>query len=305
MRDIDLLVVGDCNPDLVLSGGQVRPVFGQGERMVDRADLVIGGTSSITACGAAKLGLATTFVGVLGADDFGDFMRAQMLAEGVDMSQAVVDPITPTGLSVVLTDGEDRATLTARGTIGAVTAAMVSDELLRRCRHVHTAGYFLQGAAEVVAELFSRARATGATTSLDPGADPDERWQSGLASLYPLIDQLLPNAVEACGLAGTDDVVEAARRLAREVPAVVVKLGAEGVLAVTGGELARGPAVAVDVVDTIGAGDSTNAGWLAARLGGRSLAQSARLAAVCGSLSTQARGGTASQPTLAQAEAAL
>ncbi len=305
MRDIDLLVVGDCNPDLVLWGGQVRPVFGQAERMVDRADLVIGGTSSITACGAARLGLSTTFVGVVGDDDFGRFMRDQMSAEGVDMSSLVVDPNTPTGLSVVLTDGEDRATLTAPGTTGAVTAAMVSDDLLRRSRHVHTAGYFLQGAAEMVSDLFTRARAAGVTTSLDPGADPDERWQSGLAELYPLIDQLLPNAVEACGLAGTSDAVEAARRLARSVPEVVVKLGAEGVLAMAGGEIARAPALTIDVADTIGAGDSTDAGWLAARLGGRSLEQSVRLAAACGSLSTRARGGTASQPTLAEAEAAL
>ena len=96
MRDIDLLVVGDCNPDLVLRGGQVRPVFGQAERMVDRADLVIGGTSSITACGAARLGLSTTFVGVVGDDDFGRFMRDQMSAAGVDMSPwSSIRPLPP------------------------------------------------------------------------------------------------------------------------------------------------------------------------------------------------------------------
>ena len=84
-----------------------------------------------------------------------------------------------------------------------------------------------------------------------------------------------------------------------------MKFGAEGVLAMAGGEIARAPALTIDVADTIGAGDSTDAGWLAARLGGRSLEQSVRLAAACGSLSTRARGGTASQPTLAEAEAAL
>ena len=196
-RDIDLLVVGDCNPDLVLSGGDVRPAFGQGERLVERADLLIGGTSSITACGAARLGLRTSFVGVLGEDTFGDFMRDQMTAAGVDMSASVTDPSTPTGLSVVLTEGEDRATLTVPGTIGSVTAEMVSDDLLWRTRHLHTSGYYLQGAPAVVAELFQRARAAGATTSLDPGADPDERFEGGLIDLLPLIDHLLPNEVEA------------------------------------------------------------------------------------------------------------
>ena len=65
MRDLDLLVVGDCNPDLVLSGGRVRPEFGQGETAgSSSADLVIGGTSSITACGGARLGLRTAMAGV-------------------------------------------------------------------------------------------------------------------------------------------------------------------------------------------------------------------------------------------------
>ena len=304
-RDIDLLVVGDCNPDLVLSGGDVRPAFGQGERLVERADLLIGGTSSITACGAARLGLRTSFVGVLGEDTFGDFMREQMTAAGVDMSASVTDPSTPTGLSVVLTEGEDRATLTVPGTIGSVTAEMVSDDLLWRTRHLHTSGYYLQGAPAVVAELFQRARAAGATTSLDPGADPDERFEGGLIDLLPLIDHLLPNEVEALGLTGADDVEEAARRLAQRGPDVLVKCGAEGVLAVVADQLVRAPALRGELVDTVGAGDTTNAGWLAARLTGLPVDRAAHLAAVCGSLSTRGRGGTAAQPTMAEAEAEL
>ncbi len=304
-RDIDLLVVGDCNPDLVLSGGDVRPAFGQGERLVERADLLIGGTSSITACGAARLGLRTSFVGVLGDDTFGHFMRDKMTAAGVDMSVSVTDPSTPTGLSVVLAEGEDRATLTAPGTIGSVTADMVSDDLLRRTRHLHTSGYYLQGAPAVVAELFRRARAAGATTSLDPGADPDERFEGGLIDLLPLIDHLLPNEVEALGLTGADDVEEAARRLAEHGSDVLVKCGADGVLAVVADQLVRAPALPGELVDTVGAGDTTNAGWLAARLTGLPVDRAARLAAVCGSLSTRARGGTAAQPTMAEAEAEL
>ncbi len=194
---------------------------------------------------------------------------------------------------MVLTEGEDRATLTAPGTIGAVTADMVSDDLLRRARHLHTSGYYLQGAPAVVAELFRRARAAGATTSLDPGADPDERFEGGLIELLPLIDQLLPNEVEALGLAGTDDVETAARRLAEHGSDVLVKCGADGVLAVVADQLVRAPALPGELVDTVGAGDTTNAGWLAARLTGLPVDRAARLAAVCGSLSTRARGGTA------------
>ncbi len=305
MRDLDLLVAGDCNPDLVLAGGDVRPVFDQSERLVDTAELVVGGTSSITACGAARLGLRTAFAGVIGDDLWGRFMRDALQTAGVDTSPLHVSAELPTGLSVVLVNGTDRATLTHQGAIGALATEHVDDALLARVRHVHTAGYYLQGASAVIGELFARARAAGATTSLDPGADPTERWGEGLRELLAEVDQFLPNEVEACGLAGTDDVEQAARELAALGPEVLVKCGAAGVLAAHGQTVVRVPAPAAEVVDTIGAGDSTNAGWLAGRLAGWDIERSARLAVVCGTLSTRARGGTAGQPTMAEATAAL
>jgi sugar/nucleoside kinase (ribokinase family) len=304
MRDLDLLVVGDCNPDLVLAGRRVRPEFGQGETWVEQAELVVGGTSSITACGAARLGLRTAMACVVGDDLFGRFMLAELRSCGVDTGPTVVDGARPTGVSTVLVEPGDRATMTFRGTMGALETGMVSDDLLARTRHVHTGGWFLQGAA-ATADILRRARAAGATTSLDPGADPDGGWDGGLAGLLPEIDHLLPNAAEARALTGLADVEEAARRLAAAGPTAVVKCGTDGVLAVVHGAVVRAPAVDVEVVDTIGAGDSTNAGWLSGVLNGWSAERAARLAAVCGSLSTRARGGTAAQPTLAEALALL
>jgi sugar/nucleoside kinase (ribokinase family) len=306
MRDLDLLVVGDCNPDLVMAGRRVRPDFGQGEAWVEQAELVVGGTSSITACGGARLGLRTAMAGVVGDDLFGRFMLTELEACGVDTGPSVVDPTCPTGISAVLVEPGDRATLTFRGTIGGLRAEMVGDDLLGRARHVHTGGWFLQGARPVLADILQRARAAGATTSLDPGADPDGAWDGGLTQLLPEIDHLLPNAAEARALTGLENVEEAARRLAGSGPrAVVVKCGTEGVLAVVAGSLVRAPALPVDVVDTIGAGDSSNAGWLAGVLNGWPADRSARLAAACGSLSTRARGGTRGQPTLSEALASL
>jgi sugar/nucleoside kinase (ribokinase family) len=305
MRDLDLLVVGDCNPDLVLAGPRVRPRFGQGETWVEDAELVIGGTSSITACGAARLGLRTALAAVVGDDALGRFMLAELAAGGVDTAACAVDTAVPTGISAVLVEPGDRATLTFRGTIGAIHAEMVRDELLARVRHVHTGGWFLQGAAPALAAILRRARAAGATTSLDPGADPDGRWDGGLQAVLPLVDHILPNAVEACAIAGVAEVEQAALRLSAHGSTAVVKCGTDGVLAAAGGAVLRAPALAVDVVDTIGAGDSTNAGWLAGILRGWPPERALRLAAACGSLSTRARGGTRGQPTLDDALAAL
>src|SRR5581483_8157858 len=112
---------------------------------------------------------------------------------GVDVSPVVVDGGRPTGLSAVLTEPGDRATMTFQGTIGALEPDMVGDGLLARARHVHTGGWFLQGAAPVLADILRRARAAGATISLDPGADPDGRWEGGLRELLPELDAFLPN----------------------------------------------------------------------------------------------------------------
>ena len=73
--DLDLLVLGDANPDLVLHGGDVVPAFGQAEHLVEDARLTIGGSGAILACGAARLGLRTAIAAVVGEDLFGRFVR--------------------------------------------------------------------------------------------------------------------------------------------------------------------------------------------------------------------------------------
>ena len=125
-----------------------------------------------------------------------------------------------TGLSTVLVEPDDRATMTFPGTIGVMTAADVPDALLERSSHVHTGGFFLQGGGDELGDILRRARRAGATTSLDPGADPDGPWDGGIRDLLGEIDYLMPNAAEACALAGTSDVEQAARTLAAAGPSV-------------------------------------------------------------------------------------
>ena len=117
----DLLVAGEINPDLILTG-DVEPAFGQAEKLVDSADLEVGSSSAIFACGAARLGLKVAFAGVCGDDFFGRFMLAEMTKRGIDISHIVVDPALQTGLSVILNRGGDRAILTHPGCIAALRA---------------------------------------------------------------------------------------------------------------------------------------------------------------------------------------
>jgi sugar/nucleoside kinase (ribokinase family) len=262
-RDLDLLVLGDINPDLVLAGADVEAVFGQAERLVDEASLTIGGSGAIMACAGARLGLRTAIAGVVGDDLFGGFMLDALHDRGVDTSGVIVDASRQTGLTVVLARPGDRAMLTFAGAITAMRGEQVDTGLLARARHIHISSFFLQTAlTQGLTAPLESARAGGATMSVDPNWDPSGGWDAGLRHLLPHIDVLLPNAVEACRIARRDDPRIAAAELAAAGPLVAVKLGAAGALA----SLADGQVVSVAAptgiapVDAVGAGDSFDAG---------------------------------------------
>jgi ribokinase len=278
---MDLLVVGDANPDLIVRGGDVVPTFGQREQIVDEAALVLGGSGSIMACGAARLGLNVAMAACVGDDALGRFTCEALADAGVDTSAVQVLPMA-TGITVALTRNEDRAILTARGALAALDPNGVS---LAGARHVHIASPFLQPRLLAgLPDLLVRAHQAGCTVSLDPGWDPEERWE-----LETGVDVLLPNAQEAEALGGGP-------ALAASGTIVVVKLGAEGAVAYTGSEVVSSGAPQVDAVDATGAGDSFDAGFLAAWLAGEGLERALALGCACGALSTRALGGTAGQP---------
>jgi len=298
-KPYDILVAGEINPDLVLTG-DVVPAFGQVEKLVDSASLSIGSSSAIFAAGAARLGLKVGFIGICGDDLFGRFMLDEMKRRQVDTAPVIVDPSVGTGMSVILSPVGDRAILTYMGAIDRLRAGQVTDELLARSRHLHVASYFLQTAMQPgLPDLFRRARSHGLTISLDPNWDPSGEWR-GFDVLLPLVDVFLPNENEAKALTGEGTVEAALKRLTEQCPTVAVKMGAEGAIAARGMETARAPAVKMQVVDTTGAGDSFDGGFLYGFLNGWSLERALRMGAATGSLSTR-KAGTTAQATLEEA----
>ena len=290
----DVLVAGEINPDLVLAGN-VEPEFGQVEKMVGTAALTVGSSSAIFACGAARLGLKTAFIGICGDDIFGHFMLDEMTKRGVDVENVIKVPGGATGMSVILNRGTDRAILTHSGLISALKAGDVSDDLLRQTRHLHVASYFLQTALQPgLPGLFERAHRLGVSTSLDPNYDPTGEW-SGFDELLSLTDVFFPNGTEACSLARQADPRLAADVLSLKVKTLTVKLGPEGALAVQDGEMVQAASIPVKFVESVGAGDSFDAGFIYGYLHQWPLEKTLRLAAICGALSTQAAGGTIGQ----------
>ncbi len=309
-KSFDILVAGEINPDLILSG-DVVPVFGQVEKLVDAATLTIGSSSAIFVCGAARLGLKMAFVGVCGDDVFGRFMLTEMKRYGVDVSNVSVLPGGQTGLSVILNKGSapgsqqsvlgDRAILTHAGLIAALNVKDVTEDLLHQSRHLHVSSYFLQTTLQPdLPALFAHARSLGLTTSLDTNWDPSGEWR-GFDELLRQVDVFLPNENEALALTGAVSVESAAARLCQKCGTVALKLGALGALAERGDKIARTPALPVEVVDTVGAGDTFDAGFIYGFLHNWSLEKALQLGVACGSLSTQSAGGTFGQPTLEHA----
>lgn len=303
----DLLVIGDANPDVVVGPVDQPILFGQRERLVPAGSLVLGGSASIMACGAAQLGLSVAFAGRVGDDPAGDFVRTSLSDRGVNVDALVVDSTLPTPLTTILTSGDDRAILTSLGCLPSTSAKDVPSDLLRSVRHVHAGSFYLMPElAAGLAEIFKEAKAAKATTSLDPNDDPAGKWdRTVLDSVLRVTDYFLPNAAEALALTGHHSVEDAAgilaRRLARGGTLAVVKNGSDGALAHNGSTAITAPALKVETVDAVGAGDSFDAGWVAAVLNGSKPDRALAIAAACGSLSTRAAGGTTAQPTWTEA----
>jgi sugar/nucleoside kinase (ribokinase family) len=301
----DLVVVGDLNADLILRG-DVIPAFGQAEKLVEDATLTIGSSAAIFSCGAARLGLRVAFIGKVGEDEFGRFMLRSLALRDVDTSGVVVDPGIRTGLSVILSRRGDRAILTYPGSIPELRFSEISHELIAQSRHLHLGSYFLLEALRPdVPALFDQAHQAGLTVSLDTNYDPQENWDSGVQRALQRADIFLPNEVECRLIAKIQQTDLALQSLAQQVDVVAVKLGAQGALAQQGSHTAREPAIPVEVVDTVGAGDSFDAGFIYGYLAGWDLQKSLRMGVVCGALSLRLAGGTQAQATFAEAAAYL
>ena len=300
-----LLVVGELCADIVVELDE-PPQFDQVETLVRRTTVTMGSSSAITACGAARLGVPTALVGVIGNDLLGTFVRSELVRRGVDVSGCLVDGTTPTGSSTILTlPGGDRSILTATGSIGTVRVEHVANEAVAVAGHVHVGAFFVQyGLHPDLPKWFASLRERGISTSIDPNFDPAGTWDSGIAEVLTATDVLFCNQHEAMEVAGAATPQWAVRWLLDRMPegaVVVLKLGPRGAAAFhrSGGDTLRDDALAPPVpgmlIDTVGAGDSLAAGYLAARLRGLPPGDALVLGVANGTASTRAAGGIGGQ----------
>lgn len=308
-RDGAVVVLGEINPDIVVTG--VPPLsFRQREDVTGPTSMTVGSSVAILASGLARLGTATSIVGVVGDDPFADFMLRRLKQRGVDVSLVRTVRGGRTGSSVILVrrdDANDRQILTDLGVMPELLASDLPLSALEGARHLHIGSWFLHsGAVQGLPDLLDRARALGLSTSLDPNDDPAQRWDSHLERALPHAETLFCNEAEALGIAaaagwnGSGSIHGAARYLLERLApggTVVLKRGPAGAFAHTADGTLHVAAPPTEVVDTVGAGDSLAAGFLHGRLHGGALDEALLLAVASGTLSTRCSGGVDGQPT--------
>jgi sugar/nucleoside kinase (ribokinase family) len=293
MPRFDVTIAGELNLDLILYGlpEQLPP---ERELLADRMMLTLGSSSAIVAHNLAALGSRVGFQSRIGDDPLGQIALDRLQEGGVDVSLVRRVPgSTTTGLTVILHHAAWRNILTYPGTIAETSWEDLDLDYLADSRHFHFSSYYLQrGLRTRVGELFQYLKSKGLTISLDTNDDPDDRWEGGLTEVLRHVDVFLPNEREACKAAGTDDLEIAARKLSDLVPLVVVKLGPKGSMAQRGSERVVSPSQEVAAVDTVGAGDSFDAGFLHEYVRGSTLPKCLASGNRAGALSTTRPGGT-------------
>jgi sugar/nucleoside kinase (ribokinase family) len=296
------ILVADC----VARPVHKQPQPGQLE-LVETIGLYSGGSAANTGYGLARMGVEVSLIGRIGQDGFGDFLAAEAQKVGCDASLLRRDPNAGTSSSLVIVtpDGE-RAFLHAIGANANLVPADIPlvDIAARGVKILHLAGFFIlpgmEGlAGEPTRDLFMEASRQGLTTSLDCVWDATGRWGDLISSVLPYTDVFCPSILEARAItklpesASPLEVAQALLALGvRQV--VALKMGEAGSFVLArDGEHHRVAAVNVATLDGTGAGDAFIAGFLAARLRGFSLLESAKAGNAAGALCVTALGATA------------
>jgi sugar/nucleoside kinase (ribokinase family) len=292
MTAFDITIAGEVNLDLILYGlaenmPVERELLGSGFRMT------LGSSSAILAHNLAALDMHVGFITKVGGDDLGRIALDRLREAGVDLTRTLDKPDSQTGVTLLLHHGATRHILTYPGVMADMTTSELDFDYLASSRHFHLSSLFLQrGLWQGIPELLRKLKAAGLTLSLDTNDDPEDRWQDPLDELLGLIDVLLPNEDEALRMTGCSDLDSALDKLSARVPLVAVKCGRRGSIVRRGFEKWIVPSIVVAPVDTIGAGDSFNAGFLKGYLQSFSPERCAILGNTTAALSTLRSGGT-------------
>lgn len=297
-----ILVVGDCNLDLIIHGASGFPPMGK-EQFVDDISIRVGGSAANVALSLGRLGVPTTLLSGNPTDYLSGLIRQVVDEVGVTLAcpDTMQQTSARTGLSISVSTGEDRAFLSYMGSNDRLDTSGITEEFLHQFSHVHLSAFAPERLMDQYAELAQKARAAGCTISLDLGwTDALLEQKKPLWQLLQQVDVFFPNLHEATRITGCDTMEASAAALRKAVrDTVVITNGSHGATAygTTGQAFCLYP---VKAVDSVGTGDAFDAGFLFGYVQGHTLKQCTQFGAACGSFVAQRIGGGASGPTAAE-----
>ncbi len=299
MKRYDVLAIGELNVDMILTGLKTLPELGR-EIIAENCSLVLGSSTAICASGIAKLGLKTGFVSKVGRDMYGEIALEGLRKNGVDTENVRIDDNIKTGITIALNVNRDRALVTYMGSIDAMTVDDIDFELLHHTRHIHVGSFFLQHRLRPgLPKLFRVARELGVTTSLDCSWDETMNWDYGIHEVLKYTDIFFPNEGEALNITREDTVEKALEKLSQHARIVVIKLGPRGAIGKWGDlVVSQGTFDEMKPIDTTGAGDSFNAGFIYGFIKGFDFEKCMLYGNACGSISVTRIGGATACATL-------
>lgn len=286
----DVLVAGELYVDLILAGFDEWPQPGR-EVFAKQYRRELGGGTAITACGLAKLGTRVSVLGAIGADDDA-WLKTELKHRDVDINNLFVDASEPTGITVAASTPVDRAFLTYVGANKNLPLLLESAESLPLYRHLHLA------CAPSASVLESLIRHKSGTVSIDAGWHPTWLDDPHIRTMLKDVDLFFPNEIEAAHMTKEKQPMRMLDVFQEHgLQRVALKLGAKGAALLWDGEVWFEPAVAVTPIDTTGAGDCFDAGFLHSWFAGETAHECLRIANLCGAKSTEALGGIAGFPS--------
>lgn len=305
VRPLDVMVVGDLFADLVMSGFVSWPPHAGEELFAERFCREIGGGAAITASGLAKLGAKVGVVGVVGETD-GQWLIDRVAASGANTSAIQRSSMKPTAVTVSISSAIDRTFLTyvgANSELPAILKQVASRGEFAKARHVHLA---LAPEPAEASNLFRELTAQGCSLSVDVGWHPEWLSNPDCREALRNVNIFLPNEREAALMTGETEprrILHAFKRAGLRT--VALKLGQAGAGLLCDGNITFCEPITVSSVDTTGAGDCFDGGFLFAWLRGDDPQNCLKAGTICGALSTRQLGGIAGFPTVAEMDALI
>lgn len=287
-----LLSLGRVYSDMVFNGLDAMPQLGR-ELFARDFAITPGGGAFITAAHAVAVGRPAALVARYGTDVISRGLESEIAALGIDLQFLERSADAGPQVTVVMVQDSERAFLSRRA--GRALPATFEAALdWPDAAHLHIAEY---ATLHEIPHAIDAARQRGHTVSLDPSWDPSLIGDPQFFERVMGADVFLPNLEEARALTGCEDPAAILEILARYFPVVALKCGADGAWVIINGETSHRAAPSVKVIDTTGAGDAFNAGFLDAWLDGGGGQECLAAAIEAGSRSVQATGGIGSLRT--------